>query len=127
MAESWDASPTFAVVFEGRVAGTVNFEIDRANSIAMLGYGLGRPNWGKGIALEAVRAAVAWAFDAFDLAKIWATTDARNVRSRRLLEKLGMTLEGRLRSHERARDGRADKLYYGVLRTDWVDRPSLHR
>lgn len=120
MAEPWDASATFAVVFEGCVVGTVNFEVDRANDIAMLGYAIGRAYWGKGIGFEAVRASMAWAFEALDLSKIWATTDERNLRSQRLLEKLGMTLEGRLRNHERARDGRVDKLYYGVLREDWA-------
>ena len=120
IAEPWDEFPTFAVIFDGRVIGTVNFHVDRANGIAMLGYDFGRAYWGKGFGLEAVRAAVAWAFEAFDLAKIWATTDARNRRSRRLLETLGMTLEGCLRSHERARDGRADKVYYGLLRAEWA-------
>jgi ribosomal-protein-alanine N-acetyltransferase len=120
IAEPWDQFPTFAVVFGGTVVGTVNFSVDQPNDIAMLGFGIGRAHWGKGIGSEAVGAAVMWAFEAFDLAKIWATTDARNVRSQRLLEKLGMTLEGRLRNHERARDGRTDKLYFGLLRVDWA-------
>lgn len=118
IAEPWDSDPTFAVVREGTVIGTVNFDVDRANGIAMLGFALGRAHWGKGLGSEAVRAAVAWAFEAFDLAKIWAATDAHNTRSQRLLQALGMTLEGRLRSHERARDGRTDKLYYGLLREE---------
>jgi ribosomal-protein-alanine N-acetyltransferase len=119
IAEPWDTSPVFAIVLDGTTIGTVNFDVDPANGIAMLGYGIGRPYWGKGLGLEAVRAAVAWAFQAYDLAKIWATIDARNARSQRLLQKLGMSFEGRLRSHERARDGRADKIYYGLLRTEW--------
>lgn len=118
IADPWDKCPTFAVVFEGTVMGTVSFDVDKPNAIAMLGYGIGRAYWGKGVGFEAVQVAVAWAFEAFDLAKIWATTDARNVRSERLLQKLGMRLEGRLRSHERARDGRTDKLYYGLLREE---------
>jgi ribosomal-protein-alanine N-acetyltransferase len=86
----------------------------------MLGFAIGRAHWGKGVGSEAVRAAVAWGFEAFALAKIWATADARNARSQRLMEKLGMQLEGQLRSHERARDGRTDKLYYGLLREEWL-------
>jgi RimJ/RimL family protein N-acetyltransferase len=120
IAEPWDAFPTFAVVLEGAVIGTVNLDIDRAHDIAMLGFAIGRAHWGKGIGSEAVRAVIAWGFEAPDLAKIWATTDARNARSQRLLERLGMQLEGRLRSHERARDGRTDKLCYGLLRTEWA-------
>jgi ribosomal-protein-alanine N-acetyltransferase len=119
IAEPWDQSPTFAVALGGNVIGTVNLDVDQANCIAMLGFAIGRAHWGKGIGSEAVAAAVTWGFEAFALAKIWASTDARNVRSQRLMEKLGMRLEGRLRSHERARDGRTDKLYYGLLREEW--------
>lgn len=120
IAEPWDQSPTFAVVLEGRVVGTVNFDVINVDGIAMLGFAIGRAHWGKGIGSEAVRAAVAWGFEAFALAKIWATTDARNVRSQRLMEKLGMQLEGRLRSHQRARDGRTDEICYGLLRAEWA-------
>lgn len=120
IADPWDVCPTFAVIFEGAVIGTVNVDVDRTHGIAMLGFALGRAHWGKGIGSEAVRAAVAWAFDAFALARIWATTDVRNTRSQRLMEKLGMRLEGRLRSHEQARDGRTDKLCYGLLRAEWM-------
>ena len=55
-----------------------------------------------------------------DIVRIWATTDARNVRSRRVLEKLGMQLEGYLRSHGLARDGRTDEVWYGLLRKEWL-------
>ena len=120
MAERWNEFPTFAVILQGTVIGTVNLDVNQADCIAMLGFAIGRAHWGKGIGSEAVRAAVAWSFDAFGLAKISATTDARNVRSQRLMERLGMQLEGRLRSHERARDGRTDKLCYGLLRVEWL-------
>jgi ribosomal-protein-alanine N-acetyltransferase len=126
--EPWDLLPTFAIVLDGRVIGTVNFEIDPTHQIAMIGFAIGRQHWGKGIGYEAARAALGWAFEAFDLAKIWATTDARHVRSQRLMDKLGMQREGRLRSHERARDGRTDKIYYGLLREEWSGSPpELHR
>jgi len=120
IADPWDECPTFAVVLNGAVVGTVNLDVDQAHSIAMLGFAISRAHWGKGIGSEAVQAAVAWGFEAFGLAKIWATTDACNARSQRLMEKLGMQLEGQLRSHERARDGRTDKLCYGLLRVEWA-------
>jgi [ribosomal protein S5]-alanine N-acetyltransferase len=124
IAVPWDKYPTFAVVLKDAVIGTVNFDVDQAQCIAMLGFAIGRAYWNKGIGCEAVRTAIVWGFEAFDLAKIWATTDARNARSQRLMEKLGMQLEGRLRSHERARDGRTDKLCYGLLRVEWQDVPT---
>ena len=82
-----------AVVLERRLIGTVNFEIDPANRIAMLGYAIARAHWGSGIAVEAATAAIAWAFAEHDLAEIWASTDVEHVRSRRVMEKLGMTFD----------------------------------
>jgi ribosomal-protein-alanine N-acetyltransferase len=118
MRESWDESPTFAVVLDDHVIGTVNFDIDPKQQLAMVGFAIGRQHWGKGLASEAVRAALDWAFAAHDVAKIWACTDVRNVRSQRLMERLGMRREGLLRSHELTRDGRTDKVYYGLLRDE---------
>ena len=93
MTEPWETMPTFAVVLERRLIGTVNLEIDPANHTAMLGYAIARAQWGKGIAVEAATAAIAWAFAAHDLAEIWASTDVAHLRSRRVMEKLGMTFD----------------------------------
>lgn len=93
MTEPWDTLPTFAVVVEHRVIGTVNLHIDPATRVAMIGYAISRAHWGRGLATEAARAVLAWAFAEHDLVEIWASTDAANVRSRRVLEKLGMTLD----------------------------------
>jgi ribosomal-protein-alanine N-acetyltransferase len=93
MSQSWERSPTFAVALDRILIGTVNFEVDADTRTAMLGYAIGRAWWGRGIATEAARAAMAWAIETFGLVRIWASTDARNARSRRVLEKLGMQLE----------------------------------
>lgn len=116
----WDRYPTFAIEFEGRLIGTVNLEVDADKQIAMLGYAIGRAHWGKGIAPEAARAVIAWGFETFGLVKIWASTDARHARSRRVLEKLGMRYERTLLSHHAARTGEpVDEVMYGLLRHEW--------
>lgn len=115
MTEPWAESPTFAVVLDGRLIGTVNFEVDAAARAAMLGYAIGRAWWGRGLATEAARAAVAWAAEAHGLMRVWASADARNVGSRRVLEKLGMRFEGCRATDERGRDGEAvDSVVYGL-------------
>lgn len=93
MTEPWETMPTFAVVLEGRVIGTVNLEIDPASRTAMLGYAIARAHWGAGIAVEASAAAIAWAFAEHDLVEIWASTDVDHVRSQKVLMKLGMTFD----------------------------------
>jgi ribosomal-protein-alanine N-acetyltransferase len=91
MTEPWETLPTFAVVHDDRVIGTVNFNIDPAKRRAMIGYAIARAYWGGGIALEAASAAIEWAVAEHGLTEIWASTDNAHVRSRRVLEKLGMT------------------------------------
>lgn len=93
MTEPWETMPTFAVVLEGRLIGTVNLEIDPVNRTAMLGYAIARAHWGRGITVEAARAAIAWAFAEHDLVEIWASTDQDHARSIRVMEKLGMTFD----------------------------------
>jgi ribosomal-protein-alanine N-acetyltransferase len=115
MSEPWERSPTFAVVLHGTLIGTVNLEVNAQTRTAMLGYALGRAWWGQGLATECARAAMAWGIEAFDLARLWASTDVRHVRSFRVLEKLGMLREGlRVRDHI-GRDGELiDEAMYGV-------------
>nr|MDQ3368401.1 GNAT family N-acetyltransferase [Myxococcota bacterium] len=93
MTEPWETLPTFAVVLDDRVIGTVNFNVDPASRSAMLGYAIARAHWGCGIAVEAAAAAIEWAFVEHDLTEIWASTAAGHVRSRRVMEKLGMTFD----------------------------------
>lgn len=93
MTEPWETFPTFAVVLEDRVIGTVNFNVEPANRRAMLGYAIGRAHWGQGIAVEAATAAIKRARAEHDLVEIWASTNVAHVRSRRVLEKVGMTFD----------------------------------
>jgi RimJ/RimL family protein N-acetyltransferase len=58
---------------------------------ADLGYTLAGGYHGLGYATEAAAALCQWAFSELELARIVATTDARNLPSIRVLERLGMT------------------------------------
>jgi RimJ/RimL family protein N-acetyltransferase len=53
------------------------------------------------------------------LEKVWAKTDLRNLRSSRVMEKLGMTHEAHLRSHILIEGVRQDEVHYGVLREEY--------
>lgn len=78
---------------------------------ASLGYCLGKPAWGRGLATEAADALLGWAFDALDLNRVQAEADTRNLASGRVLEKLGFKLEGTLRE---------DCIVDGVVSDSWV-------
>jgi RimJ/RimL family protein N-acetyltransferase len=56
-----------------------------------LGWRLARPYWGRGLALEAARASAGFGLGELGLSELLAYTAAGNLRSRRLMERLGMT------------------------------------
>jgi ribosomal-protein-alanine N-acetyltransferase len=119
MAEPWETSPVFAVVLDGSLIGTVNFEVEppgaQGTRAAMLGYAIGRRWWGRGLATEATRAAMEWAVTEYQLSRVWASSDVRNVRSHRVLEKLGMRRESVHLADHVGRDGvMVDEAVYAV-------------
>ncbi len=115
MATEGTNSPTFGVVLGDTLIGTVNVEVDEAGQSAMLGFAIGRPWWGRGLATEAARAVMVWAIEAFDLRRVWASTDDRNLGSQGVLRKLGMQREAlRARDHVGRGGEPVDEVVYGV-------------
>jgi RimJ/RimL family protein N-acetyltransferase len=55
-----------------------------------IGWRLARPHWGRGYAIEAAAAAVAYGFEEVGLDEIVSFTVPANDRSRRVMERLGM-------------------------------------
>jgi [ribosomal protein S5]-alanine N-acetyltransferase len=117
----WEEQPAWAIVRSGSVIGLVSLGFTAGHRHALLGYGIHRAHRGLGLAVEAVRAVLAKAFAVHEtLARVSAQTDARNRRSTRLLEKLGFTHEGTLRSGGvSARGELTDGAIYGLLRSEW--------
>jgi len=56
-----------------------------------IGWRLAAKHWGRGLATEGARAALQLGFDAYGLSEIVSMAVEGNVRSRRVMEKLGMT------------------------------------
>lgn len=117
--KNWDEKPRFAIEFKGVVVGSVRLTIETEQSIASLRYSIARPCWNRGLMTEAVTAVMGWGFDEFGLQKVYSRVDAGNNASWRVMEKIGMTLEGTLRSHSVNRGVRHDYLSYGILRHEW--------
>lgn len=82
---------------------------------AELGYWIGAPFWGQGYATEAAREVVAYAFTELGLVRVHAHHLGRNPASGRVLRKVGMQHEGRLRHHVRRWGTFEDLDLYGVL------------
>jgi [ribosomal protein S5]-alanine N-acetyltransferase len=60
-------------------------------------FGIGERFWGRGLVVEAARAAVSSLWRSPNIQRIWTVCDVENTRSRRVLEKLGFQREGTLR------------------------------
>jgi RimJ/RimL family protein N-acetyltransferase len=86
---------------------------------ADIGYELNPRHWGRGYATEAARALVAHGFAEMGLHRVSAWCVADNAGSRRVLEKCGMQLEGRLRDNEFYKERWWDTLLYAVLKDEW--------
>jgi RimJ/RimL family protein N-acetyltransferase len=61
-----------------------------------VGWGVDPDWWGRGIATEAGRAAIDWAFGDLGFARVVSITTEENVSSRRVMEKLGFRLHTEL-------------------------------
>jgi ribosomal-protein-alanine N-acetyltransferase len=103
----------------GAVVGAVGLAIARAQGRAELGYWIGVEHWGRGYATEAAAAMLDHAFGALDLRRVVAHCLTRNPGSWRVMEKIGMQREGRLREHVVKWDVPADIWLYGILRDEW--------
>jgi len=108
----------FAVEVDGQAAGGVGvfLQEDVERFSAEIGYWLGESYWGRGIATAVVRHFTDYAFEAYDLCRIYANVFAWNPASGRVLEKAGYQLEGRLRQSA-VKDGQVlDGLLYASVR-----------
>jgi ribosomal-protein-alanine N-acetyltransferase len=125
-AEGWIAhcaaeagTPThFAIDLDGLAIGGVGLE--RFNDVhrltAEIGYWIGEPYWGNGIATAALTEMTRYAFAHFPFERIQAMVFEWNPASRRVLEKAGYALEARL-ARAIMKDGRlGDGFLYARLR-----------
>ncbi len=79
----------------GKMIGTCGFtSFNCSHDKAEIGYVIHPDYWGKGIAAEAVKKIVAFGFEKLNLHRIEAKFIEGNLRSRRVMEKVGMTFEG---------------------------------
>ncbi len=91
------------------------------NEQGEIGYWLAKPYWGQGITPEAVRCFCEFAFERFQLQRIYGKVFATNPRSSRVLSKVGFKHEGTLRNGY-FRDGQpVDDHLFGLLRDEFVN------
>jgi [ribosomal protein S5]-alanine N-acetyltransferase len=113
--------PDFVVEFEGRVIGKAGFY-----ALPDVGYILHPDVWGRGLATEAVGAAIDHVFGTRDLETLTADVDPENVASIRLLERLGFVRSGFAERTWNVGGVWKDSLYYALSRPDQAAKASGH-
>ena len=108
-----------AILLGSRVVGNAELRLSGGNGrTGEVAYIVHPDVWGQGIATAAARQLVGLGFGEHKLHRIFATCDPRNEASARVLAKIGMTYEGRMRETMWIRDGWRDSDLYAVLETD---------
>jgi RimJ/RimL family protein N-acetyltransferase len=113
----------FAVTRDNVFIGCIGIERLKPDSGDLgLGYWLGEPCWGRGLASEAGRAIVAFGFGALGLSRIMAGHFVDNPVSARVLEKLGFRYIGMVKRHCLARGHEVDMHMMVLERAQWERR-----
>lgn len=84
------------------------------------GVSVGAADRGQGYATEAIGLLLRYMFEERRYQRAWVTIAAWNAPSITLHERLGFTLEGRLRRMAYTRGQHHDQLVYGLLREEWT-------
>jgi RimJ/RimL family protein N-acetyltransferase len=84
-------------------------------------YELFPSHWGQGFATEVAKVLIKTGFDDFHLHKVEAGVSTENIRSIRVLEKLGMTREGLRRKVLPIRGEWKDNYHYAIVEDDSRD------
>ena len=131
MAEEWIASHraefeagtnvVFAVVLRDnmQLIGAIGLTLDGSAKKGELGYWIGKSFWSRGYCTEAATAVLDYGFKALGLNRISARHFARNPASGRVMENIGMIVEGTARQDKIKWGNYEDLVLYGILRNEW--------
>lgn len=104
----------------GALAGDCALLVIRTTPrIGEIGYTFARAYQHSGLAAEAARVVLDFAFDSLELRQMIATTDCRNAPSVALMERLGMKRAGHFIHNAWFKGEWCDEYQYSVSREDW--------
>jgi [ribosomal protein S5]-alanine N-acetyltransferase len=108
----------FAIEVNGEAAGGIGIhpQHDIHVKCAEMGYWLAEPFWGQGIVTGAVTEMVKYAFENFDIIRLYARPFSSNPGSMRVLEKAGFEFEARLKKSIFKNGEVLDELIYSIVK-----------
>lgn len=84
-----------------------------------LGYALSQDYWNQGIMTEAASEMIKFVFSKYDISRIEAQFKKENEASGKVMQKVGMTFEGKLRQKIFNKGRYWDMVYYSILRKEF--------
>ena len=103
-------------IVRGQVSLSLNFPDIREWEI---GWRIHYKYWGKGFATEAARCVLAFAFNELEAHRVVAFCNVANAASVRIMSKIGMSQDGRLRETRWWNGAWQDEFVYAILDRDW--------
>lgn len=104
---------------DGSAIGGIGLhKIESNNETAEIGYWISKEHRGKGLVTEAVKALISYGFTEMGLHRIQAVIFEPNDISKKVLERVGFTYEGRIRERYLKDGRRYDGLMFSIISTD---------
>ena len=98
------------------------FLVDNNNNFAEIEYCIGSLFQRKGFATEATKAIIKYGFDKMNLHKVQICHKSINMPSRKVIEKCGFVYEGTLRDFFYENGEYIDRLYYSILKDEFISK-----
>ncbi|WP_231510411.1 GNAT family N-acetyltransferase [Fischerella sp. PCC 9605] len=117
--EGKDVNFAIALRNTDALCGAIGLGINQDHNHAELGYWIGKPYWGQDYCTEAAKEVLRYGFQVLGVHRICATHFPRNPASGRVMQKIGMKLEGYRRQHVLKWGKYEDIIDYGILKSDW--------
>ena len=96
------------------------FLVDNHHHFAEIEYCIGSAFQCKGYATEATKAVISFGFDQMNLHKVQISCKSINMPSKRVIEKCGFVYEGTLRDYFYLNGEYVSRLYFSILRDEYV-------
>lgn len=102
-----------------KLIGTIDFRLDTPDLKAEIGYAIGRNYWGNGYVPEAATRLLQLGFEELGLKRINALHCSENLKSGRVMQKIGMQKEGVLHNNSRLKGRTVDDVIYAITDEQW--------
>ncbi|WP_223701645.1 GNAT family N-acetyltransferase [Sutcliffiella deserti] len=114
------------ILYKGGIVGTAGYNtIDWTNKVVYIGYWLDKDYQGNGIMTRVAEALTDYAISELRMNRVDIRAAEENLKSRGIPERLGFTMEGKIRQAEWLYDHYVDHAVYGMLADDWNKRKVL--